>query len=298
MKNSNGLKVYYLAMMGSVVLWGGTFIATKLAYEMYTPIQVGGIRPLVAAILFWVVRKIKKDNETIDAIDRKRLVGSAFLGITLCMMFQNIGISMTSVSNAALIVASFPAITMLLEVFIYRVKPTPTKIIGITMSIVGVAILSQISLDGNSTAVWGNLMMVGAGIFWAFYNFLTVSLVNKYSTMTITYYQMLYGAVLFIPFILLEGSAWNAPTLSPTASVLYLGICGSMLAFLFYNKGLRKLSASVAVSFLNLVPVVALFLSVIVLRERISFMQLLGGAVVITGVLISSKSEQKEEVIS
>ena len=287
--NENGLRIYYMAMMAAVVFWGGTFIASKLAYEIYSPIQVGGLRPLVAAILFLVVRVATKDNEKIDKADQKKVAGSAFLGITLCMTFQNIGISLTSASNAALIVASFPALTMLLELLIYHIKPTYMKVVGIAMSITGVAILSQVNLAGSSTAIWGNLLMVAAGIVWALYNFVTGKLVNKYSTMTITYYQMVYGAVFFIPFIVLEGKEWQPPEFVPTSAVLYLGICGSMLAFLFYNKGLRKLSASVAVSFLNLVPVVALILSVAVLRESISAIQLLGGAVVVAGVMISSK---------
>ncbi|NCB41206.1 MAG: EamA family transporter [Clostridia bacterium] len=289
MKTENGLKFYYAALMASVVFWGGTFIASKLAYEVYSPIQLSGLRPIVAAILFWIVRKVKRDNETIEPADRKRLVGSAFLGITLCMMFQNIGISLTTSSNAALIVASFPAITILLELFIYHIRPTLNKVVGIAISVSGIIILSQISLEGNPTALWGNLLMVAAGIVWALYSFATGALINKYSTMTVTYYQMLAGATLCIPFILLEGNEWGAPALIPTAAVLYLGICGSMLAFLFYNKGLRRLSASVAVSFLNLVPVVALILSVVVLNEKISAMQLFGGAVVILGVMISSK---------
>ena len=278
-----------MAMMASVLFWGGTFIASKLAYEIYSPIQLGGLRPLVAAILFWIVRRIKRDSETIEKADQRQIAASAFLGITLCMMFQNIGISLTTASNAALIVASFPAITMLLELAIYHIKPSWMKFVGITMSIAGVAILSQVNVDGNPTAIWGNLLMVAAGIVWALYNFVTGKLLSKYSTMTITYYQMLYGAILFVPFILLEGKEWQTPQLVPTGAVLYLGICGSMLAFLFYNKGLRKLSASVAVSFLNLVPVVALLLSVIILKESVSIVQLFGGAVVISGVMISSK---------
>ena len=289
MKNENKLKIYYIAMLGSVTLWGGTFIATKLAYEVYSPVQLGLLRPLVATVLFFLIRKAKRDKEIIRKEDRKSVVASAFFGVTLSMLFQNIGITMTTASNAALIVASFPAITMLLEIVIYRTKPTFNKIIGIGISITGVAILSQITLEGSPNAMWGNLLMVAAGITWAFYSFVTGRLAGKYSTMTITYYQMISGAFLFIPFVLLEGSPWNAPNFVATSAMLYLGIGGSLLAFLFYNIGLKKLSASTAVSFLNLVPVVALILSVIILRETISIMQLFGGAVVITGVMISSK---------
>lgn len=64
---------------------------------------------------------------------------------------------MTSASNAALIVASFPAITALLEFFLYRSKPSLQKILGIFLAITGVAILTQIKVDGSNQSFWGIL---------------------------------------------------------------------------------------------------------------------------------------------
>ncbi|OVE64490.1 EamA family transporter [Clostridium diolis] len=282
------LSYYYLASTGAVVLWSASFIATKLAYETFAPIQLAAVRTLFAVILFWFMRKITANNEQIQKEDRMRIALSGFLGITLYFAIENIGVSMTSSSNSALIVASFPAVTTLLEFFIYHSKPNVKKVLGIILAIIGVAVLTQINADGNSKSMLGNIILIGAGIVWAFYNFITRDLTNKYSAMTLTYYQMLAGFIFFLPFIIIEGKTWIMPTMTSASALIYLSVGCSIVAFLLYNLGLRKLSASISVSLMNLVPVLGLIFSILILHESVSTVQISGGVIVIIGVILSS----------
>lgn len=282
------LSYYYLASTGAVVLWSASFIATKLAYETFAPIQLAAVRTLFAVILFWFMRKITSNNEQIQKEDRMRIALSGFLGITLYFAIENIGVSMTSSSNSALIVASFPAVTTLLEFFIYHSKPNVKKILGIILAIIGVAVLTQINVDGNSKSMLGNIILIGAGVVWAFYNFITRDLTNKYSAMTLTYYQMLAGFIFFLPFVIIEGKTWRMPTMTSASALIYLSVGCSIVAFLLYNLGLRKLSASISVSLMNLVPVLGLIFSILILHESVSTVQILGGIIVIIGVILSS----------
>ncbi|NRT71350.1 DMT family transporter [Clostridium beijerinckii] len=282
------LSYYYLASTGAVVLWSASFIATKLAYETFAPIQLAAVRTLFAVILFWFMRKITSNNEQIQKEDRMRIALSGFLGITLYFAIENIGVSMTSSSNSALIVASFPAVTTLLEFFIYHSKPNIKKVLGIILAIIGVAVLTQINVDGNSKSMLGNIILIGAGIVWAFYNFITRDLTNKYSAMTLTYYQMLAGFIFFLPFVIIEGKTWRMPTMTSASALIYLSVGCSIVAFLLYNLGLRKLSASISVSLMNLVPVLGLIFSILILHESVSTVQILGGVIVIIGVILSS----------
>lgn len=279
---------YYLASTTAVILWSASFIATKLAYETFAPIQLGAVRTLFAVILFWFMRKITANKEKIKKEDRIRIALSGFLGITLYFALENIGVSMTSSSNSALIVASFPAVTTLLEFFIYQLKPNIKKVLGIIIAVIGVAILTQINADGNSKSILGNMILIGAGVVWAFYNFITRDLTNKYSAVTLTYYQMLAGFIFFLPLVIIEGKAWQIPTITSTGALIYLSVGCSIAAFLLYNFGLRKLSASISVSLLNLVPVLGLIFSILILHETISAIQILGGIIVIIGVILSS----------
>ncbi|MFL0168183.1 DMT family transporter [Candidatus Clostridium helianthi] len=282
------LSYYYLASTGAVVLWSASFIATKLAYETFAPIQLAAVRTLFAVILFWFMRKITANNEQIQKEDRMRIALSGFLGITLYFAIENIGVSMTSSSNSALIVASFPAVTTLLEFFIYHSKPNIKKVLGIILAIIGVAVLTQINVDGNSKSMLGNIILIGAGIVWAFYNFITRDLTNKYSAMTLTYYQMLAGFIFFLPFVIIEGKTWRMPTMTSASALIYLSVGCSIVAFLLYNLGLRKLSASISVSLMNLVPVLGLIFSILILHESVSTVQILAGVIVIIGVILSS----------
>lgn len=281
-------RVYYMACISAVVLWSASFIATKLAYNTFAPIQLGAVRTCLAAVLFWLIRQVKNDREKIRKEDRKRIAVSSLFGITLYFALENTGISMTSASNAALIVAAFPAITLLLEFWVYRLKPAFHKSLGIVLSIIGVAILTQITAEGHMKSVWGNLILIGAGVVWALYNFMTRSLSPKYSALTLTYYQMAAGIIWFIPFVFLEGAAWRAPSVVSVNALIFLCIGCSVAAFLLYNFGLKKLSASASVSLMNLVPVLGLAFSVLILGEAVSIIQIIGGIIVIVGVILSS----------
>ncbi|MBS4190156.1 EamA family transporter [Bacillus sp. FJAT-49705] len=282
------MRVYYFACISAVLLWSASFIATKIAYETFAPIQLGVVRTCLAVLIFWIINKIVKNKEKIRKEDRKRVAISSLFGITLYFTLENIGVSMTSASNAALIVASFPAITSLLEFFVFRSKPSFQKSLGIILAIIGVAILTQITISGSSKSFWGNLILIGGGIVWAFYNFITRDLTNKYSALTLTYYQMLIGAIWFIPFVFLEDKPWRIPSVTSMNALIFLCVGCSVAAFVLYNFGLKKLSASVSVSLMNLVPVLGLVFSVLILGEVVSLLQIIGGIIVIIGVILSS----------
>ncbi len=293
MKENKGSYIYYLATTSAVLLWSASFIATKLAYETFAPIQLGAVRTFFAVIIFWITRLLTGEKEKIKREDRILIAFSGFLGLTLYFTIENLGVSMTTASNAALIVASFPAVTILFEFFLYHSKPTIKKVFGIIMALIGVSILTQITVEGNSTSFLGNVILLSAGFVWAFYNFISRRLSGKYSAMTLTYYQMLAGTILFTPFVFMEAGEWTLPSFTSFGSLVYLSVGCSVMAFLLYNLGLRKLSASVSVSLMNLVPIFGLVFSITILGEAVSAIQIFGGLIVILGVALSSIEKKR-----
>lgn len=293
MRKTMGIHIYYLATTGAVLLWSASFIATKLAYQTFSPIQLGAVRTLIAVIIFTAVRIFTGDKEKLEKADRIQVAASGFLGLTLYFTVENLGVSMTTASNAALIVASFPAVTLLFECLLYRSKPTPGKVCGILTALAGVAVLTQITIAGSPKSFIGNMLLLGAGVVWAFYNFISRKLTRKYSAVTMTFYQMLSGTALFFPLVLAEGGEWHTPNAVSLGALVYLSVGCSFLAFMLYNFGLRKLTASASVSLMNLVPVFGLILSVLILGETVHMLQIFGGVVVVIGVVLSTA--QKKE---
>lgn len=286
---------YYAATTIAVLLWSASFIATKIAYITFSPFMVGFLRFLIAAIILGLVRCFCHDNERPKGKDMKITALSGLLGITLYFAAENIGVQFTTASNASLIVASYPAITALFEFFIFHIMPTVKKVFGILLAFSGVGIITVTQGDISSPqTLYGNFVLIAAGLVWTFYNFTTRSINEKYSPLTLSYYQMLFGTVFFIPLVLWEQGTVQMITFPGIVALLYLSCGCSVAAFLLYNFGLRKLSAATSISLMNLVPVFGLIFSTLLLHETITLRQILGGGVVIMGVILSTNTAKKQ----
>ena len=151
---------------------------------------------------------------------------------------------------------------------------------------------------GGSRRLLGDIILVVTGIVWALYNFATRSVTNRYSTPVVLYYQATVGAIGFLPLALIEHSRWQTPTHLATtiACLLALTVLCSIAGLGLYAKGLQHLQPSTAVNLLNLVPIFGLGISILVLNENVTTLQLLGGAVVIAGVTINTRVETTRHI--
>jgi drug/metabolite transporter (DMT)-like permease len=105
----------------------------------------------------------------------------------------------------------------------------------------------------------------------------------------ISFYQSTIGCVFFVPIAALEGFHFDHLSVSSISAALFLGVFCSVLAFLLYNFGLRRISSSTSVSMMNLVTVFGVIFSVAILREQLTLLQLLGGSVIVGGVILTAK---------
>ncbi|TQS00992.1 DMT family transporter [Paenibacillus ottowii] len=287
--HSESNRIYYSSTILALLIWSTSFIATKAAYTTFPPLTLGLSRFIIASIVLGIVLLIKKEHVKVKPKDLATISFSGVLGITLYFSMENIGVSLTTASNAALIVASYPAITSLLEFILYKVKLSKYKICGIALAMIGVYFLTSVGESpGGKNQLIGNLILIGTGFAWAFYTFMTRKVVDKYPPVTLSFYQTVAGSIFFIPLALLEKDSWQAPTTGSFMLLMYLGVFCSVIAFLLYNYGLIKLSPSSSVSLMNLVPIFGVIFSVVLLHETVSWRQIIGGLVVIIGVLMSA----------
>lgn len=279
---------HLISVVLAMLIWSTSFVATKLAYASFPPLTLGAARFVIALAVLSVLAIVRGGFSLPPRRDLLVMFGSGFLGITLYFAMENIGVSLTSASNAALIMASYPAITILMERLFYGSRVSRKKWAGVILAVVGVVLVSGMQASGGGeNQLLGNLILCATGFVWALYNFSTRSVISKYPGVTVSFYQTLAGALLFIPLACVETSEWRAPDAASWAVLLYLGVLCSVAAFMLYNYGLRLLSAGTAVSLANLVPVFGVLLSVLVLGETLHPLQILGGAIVIAGVTLS-----------
>ncbi len=277
-----------VSVAGAALIWSTSFVATKTAFSEIPPLTVGALRFLVAAGLIVAVAWVMGALQGPGLADTGRLSLGGLLGITLFFSMENYGLKLATASDAALLVASYPAITMLLDAVIFRSRVSLGRLIGVGLAMVGVYLVVSAGAQAagaqasggpwGSERLLGNLILVSAGVVWAFYNFATRDVVRKYPMATVLAYQTVAGAAAFAPVaFFLEAGQWQTPGPGSLLIVAYLGVFCSLLAFFLYARGLKGIDAGSAVGLLNLVPVFGVALAVAVLGEPIGLRQVLGG---------------------
>jgi len=185
-----------------------------------------------------------------------------------------------------------------MEFLFFRKKTSWVKAIGIGVAMIGVYQISYSpETQTDDKQLIGNIILIVAGFIFALYNFTTRKVVKKYSMITISFYQTLAGAITFIPLALIEKSSWQTPDIRSFLTLLYLGVFCSVIAFLLYNFGLRKLSSSSAMMLMNLVPIFGVLFSVLLLHEVVGINQFIGGIIVLLGVVLSMRETRKKHVL-
>ena len=286
---------HILAAAVACLLWSGSLIASKLSYDTLAPMSLGLIRFTLATVVFFVIRLVTGDHEMPSAKGMAHIALTGILGTTLYFAAENYGVQMLPASTSSLIVGSFPAMTLVLECLIDKTRPQPLKTIGIVLAFLGVAVLALTeSGEGGADVLLGSRLLVFGGLCWSLYNFAMRLVMGKYSTMTITTWQTLFGALGFIPFVMVEGLPQSLPSPTAWASLAYLVLGCTVVGFVLYNWGLEDLEPSTATSLSNLIPVFGLALSALILGEHISAQQLLGGAIVVAGIVLSTQKEKRD----
>lgn len=284
-----------LVALASVVLaafvLSSSYTLTKITLDDLPPLTVGFIRFAVASLVLAVwVRLIRRHPRPTRADIRQLAVGG-LLGITIYFSIENVGVDLATASDAALLVAAYPALTALLELIVYRRRTGAQGLVGIGLAIVGVFLVVGYAPASGPNRLVGDVLLVVSGIVFALYNFATRSVVKRYPTPTVLYYQSVAGAIGFLPLALTEQDRWGPFTHPGTTAAALTGliVLCSILGLGLYAKGLQRLRPSAAVNVLNLVPLFGLVVAVVTLHEAVTPLQIAGGLVVVAGVMITSR---------
>lgn len=292
-KQSNVISI--LSVLGAIVLWGSSFVAIKFAYTTYPPLTLAAVRFTVATLILGLLTLLPQNRVKLEKKDIFTVVVCGLTGIMLYAVLQNIAMQWTSASSATLIIASYPIITLLMESLIYKVKLSAIKVVAVLIAIAGVVILSYVKAESRLEGeLFGILLLVLAGVFWAVYNFMMKRVVNHYPPITLLFYITLFGTIFLLPLALLERGQWQQPTLLSFGNMMFLGVFCSVVAYLLYNRGLKTMAPSSITSMLNLMPIIGVFFSWLLLGEAVSLRKFIGGAIVILGVMLSVRKSKSE----
>ncbi|MBG0790782.1 MAG: DMT family transporter [Desulfovibrionaceae bacterium] len=286
-----------LALWGSVLLWSSSFIALKFAFRHFDPMVVIFGRMLVASVCFLTVfRSLRKIDY--QPGDWKLL---AFMGICepgFYFVFEAMALTYTDASQAGMICALLPLMVAVAARFTLGEPLTKRTVSGFGLAIVGAVTLSAVaeSTETASNPMLGNFLEFMAMICACGYMITLKKLTLRYNPWFLTMVQAFVGTIFYFPLLFLPTT--TLPTEydpSGLATIVYLGLFVTILAYGLYNYGMSKTPAAQASAFINLIPVITLILGMILLGERLNWMQYVASALVVVGVYVSQDKSARQE---
>jgi drug/metabolite transporter (DMT)-like permease len=290
----------YLKLTGAMFMWGGTWIAGRIiAQELSAPLAAPAIRFLLAGLVLAGVALLGEGHIPRPQNGREWgvVTGLAITGIFLYALCFFYGLKHISAGRGALVVALTPVVVALAAWFLGQERMTPVKLAGVAIAMLGC--LTVIG-KGNPLALLhgavgiGEWLILGCVLCWTAYTFIGRRATKTLSPLAATLWASLIGSLLIgITALLQGGSELMAWSWQVWASVVFLAIGGTALAFTWFADGVKRLGAARASVFVNLVPVFAVLQAAVLLDERLALPVLGGGLLVIAGVWLTANFSEK-----
>lgn len=288
--------IYHLAAIFTSVVWGSTFISSKILLEYgLSPATIMAIRFLIAYICmlpFWrgvlFARSVK---------DELLMVVLGITGGSMYFLLENSALMFTQASNVAIIIAATPLLTTLAVHFISRQERANRRLY--LCSLISMAGVALVVFNGKfilKLNPMGDILTLGASIMWVIYSIVVLKIGSRYHPLMITRKVFFYGVLTLLPYFL-----WEPPTLAVEVltqpvvawNLIFLGILASLICYWLWNVVLEKLGAIHATNYLYLNPIVAMVASYFILDERITLLAVVGTALILVGVYLAESKKSR-----
>lgn len=279
----------HITALVTILIWGMTFVSTKVLLGTFTPIEILFIRFAIGLLALAIIypRRLK-------IADRRQewlFVGAGVSGITLYYLLENIALTMTTASNVGIIVTVAPFFTALLSIFFLKTeKPKMQFYFGFVVALAGIALISY---NGGSLELnpMGDLLAVLAAIMWAVYSILIRKISDLgYGVIPATRRIFMYGLLFIIPllfFVDFHIEVAQFTLLENIGNILFLGVGASALCFVTWNTAVKILGAVKTSVYIYLVPVVNVTASILILGEPITLALIVGSVLTFAGLWLS-----------
>jgi drug/metabolite transporter (DMT)-like permease len=285
-----------LLLLFTVVVWGCTFVATKILVQYVNPAELLGLRMIIGLPILLVVVLTKRLKFDFTAKQHLNLlIGSAV--ITLHFLIQITGIKYTTATNTGWLISTTPLILAVLSFLFLKERIGRNTIIGIGMATFGVILLmskGDISSIGWLESV-GDWLVLASAFTWAIYTALTRDISRAKDPVAVTFAILLPTGIIVVGYML-AASDWSKFVHLPldgVVALLFLGVLGTALGHWFWQEGVAKIGAAKAGIFLYLEPVATTCLAVPYLKEPFGVATAAGGLLVLAGVIYAERRSAK-----
>ncbi|MBV5315303.1 MAG: DMT family transporter [Prolixibacteraceae bacterium] len=288
MKNKSWLP--FGAALLSMIFWSFSFVWVKVVYEAYGPLTTVLFRLLISSGLMLIFTILSRKLQKIQTGDLKLFLLMAFFEPFLYFMGESYGLKYVSSTVASVIVATIPLFSPVAAWYFYKEKLSRTNLYGLIITFLGVSLVvldTSFNFNASPLGVSLEFLAVAGAIGYAS---VLKGISHRYNTFTIITYQNLIGAFFFLPFWMgFEMKDFTQVPFHAEAfwAIIKLAIFASTFAFMLFTYSVRNIGINKSNIFINVIPVFVAVIAYIVLGDQLNFHQMVGIAIVISGLFLA-----------
>lgn len=279
----------------TILVWGTTFISTKIILKDFMPVEILFIRFLMAYIALIII--YPKFHKIKSFKDELIFFGLGLSGVSLYFITENMALKFTLASNVGLIISTAPIITAILANYFTKDEKMNSKLFwGFMIAILGIFLVmfnGRVILKLNPK---GDLLTLAAALTWAIYSVLVRLVDKEYNSILATRKIFFYGIITSIPLLILfkaDLKPDNPLNVVLVLNIVFLGLVASALCYVTWNKAVSILGSVRTSNYIYLIPFVTMVTSVIVLNEKINGLTIVGAILILAGVYVSENGFSK-----
>jgi len=285
----------YLEALFAVVVWGGSFIATKIAVGQMSPVTVVWLRfamgiPILAAAVI-----LRKQFAWPKPAEWGYFALLGFIGISFHQWLQSNGLQTAQATTTAWIVSTAPVFIALLAWLVLKERITLAQGFGVGVALLGVIVVVSKGNLGNFFAgqfgVIGDFLIFISAINWAVFSILSRRGLKEHPSTRMTFWVMTLGWLITSLAFFTQNGLAELPRLDSRGwvAMIFLGIFTTGLAYIAWFDALASLPATQTGAFLYIEPLTSMVVAALILGEQVTGASLLGGAVILLGVWLVNR---------
>jgi drug/metabolite transporter (DMT)-like permease len=285
------MRGYVPLLLLLAAIWGASFMFIKIAVDELAPTTTMALRLVVSAIPLLAIVVLKHGLRPAFSEMRSITRAAMFLGIvSTALPFTLIAWGETKIDSgvAAIANASMPIFVAILAIkFRSSERATGSRLVGVMLGLLGVAVLTGINPKGGWAGVVGTLAVVVASISYAVATLYTQGLLDDIHNDVLAATSVTWGAVFLTPLGAIQAPS-HFPSWGVIASVLALGLLGTAAGQLIYFRMIYRYGSARSSLVVYLLPVTALFYGALLLNEPITVSAIVGLVLILTGTALGS----------
>lgn len=275
------------------IIFGFSFMFSKVALGVMNPIEMIAYRFLLAALVLYILKVLKLIKIDLKGKKMKVVLLVSLAEPVVYFIFESLGLNLTSSFEAGLMISLIPVITAAFSIIFLNESLKPIQVLFMIMSVGGVVFINvmkeSLSLSGSFLGI---LFLLIAVIASGFYNIGSKKASTSFTPIEITYVMMWIGAISFNSILIINNiikgtmKSYFTPLLSLQGliPILYLGILSSIVAFFLVNYSISMMKVSQFAVLGNFTTIVSIFAGVVILKESFLWYHIVGSIVILLGV--------------